>query len=200
MKITNKHLYTGAWIVAAVYLINAIFNFGSMGAAWGFVQLISVALQCYLAYAIQRDRNDRFTLIAVVVFVITSFNIPVALLLVMVLCRRYGKLVDTVQRLWFLPGASMAILGFNNISRMLKYNHLTSDGQIVLNIVMSIVNVVNYLILGYWLIRQLEITDVKAKKVEGDKADRIAFYTKLYQDGDITREELDEKLAQIENR
>jgi hypothetical protein len=93
MKITNKKLAFIAWGIAAFYLLLAIYNaqFSSVNLITG---LISVILQGILGYAIYRDQNDRFTFIVVIIFAVTSVSIPVALIIALMLIRKYVKKSD----------------------------------------------------------------------------------------------------------
>ena len=75
MRISNKTLAIVAWLIAAFNLVQAIVN-AQYDIINLIVGLISVALQALLGYAIYRDRNDKFTLIFIIVLTITSLSIP----------------------------------------------------------------------------------------------------------------------------
>ncbi len=92
MEISSKKLSYVAWAISAFYLLNALLNIAS-GGIWVITQIIGVVLQCLLAYAMYRERNDKVTMIIVIIFAITSLSIPFAILMVLVLCRRYAILV-----------------------------------------------------------------------------------------------------------
>lgn len=189
LNFTNKQLSLAAWIIAAIYLVNAVLNLG-MGIIWVLTQLFAVALQCLIAYAVQRDRNDTFTLVTVIVFAITSFGIPAITLIALVLCIKYVKNSEKFRSLWFLPGAVVLVFG---LISLLSYISL-------MNLVMVATNTVNYLMLGYWMCKSLGIVSKDAKVNEGTKSGKLAYYTDLYNRGAISEEEFAAKKAEIENQ
>ncbi len=199
MEISSKKLSYVAWAIAAFYLLNALLNIAS-GGIWVITQIIGVVLQCLLAYAMYRERNDKVTMIIVIIFAITSLSIPVAILMVLVLCRRYAKKIEFVQKCWFVPAAIMVILSFITIINMLSYSDYYTGGQIFLNVVAYIANIINYLILGYWLVKSLEIVDVKTKKEFGTRQSQLEYYTDLHNQGAISDVEFAKKKAEIENK
>ena len=189
LNFTNKQLALAAWAIAAIYLVNTVLNLG-MGIVWVITQLFAVALQCLIAYAVQRDRNDTFTLVTVIIFAVTSLGIPAITLIALVLCIKYVKNSEKFRSLWFLPGVVTLVFGLINL---LSYFS-------VLNLIMVATNTVNYLMLGYWMCKGLGIVSKDTKVKEGTKSGKLAYYTDLYNRGAISEEEFAAKKAEIENQ
>lgn len=189
LNFTNKQLALAAWAIAAIYLVNTVLNLG-MGIVWVITQLFAVALQCLIAYAVQRDRNDTFTLVTVIIFAVTSLGIPAITLIALVLCIKYVKNSEKFRSLWFLPGVVTLVFGLINL---LSYFS-------VLNLIMVATNTVNYLMLGYWMCKGLGIVSKDTKVKEGTKSGKLAYYTDLYNQGAISEEEFAAKKAEIKNQ
>ena len=94
MKLSNKTLAFTAWGITVFYLLQATYN-ARFSINNLIVGLISVILQAILGYAILRDRNDIFTLIVVIIFAITRLSIPVALIIALMLVRKYVRSKST---------------------------------------------------------------------------------------------------------
>lgn len=192
MQITGKKLAYATWAIAAIYLINALVNAGS-GAVWVITQLAAIVLQCFLGYAMFREKNDKVTMVIVIIFAVLSFSIPVGILVVLMLCRRYAKKINFVQKCWFVPAAISGIVSIVNLVRVLEYASYYPAGRLLLTVLIYIVNILTYLILGYWLVKELDIVD-KGTRI---KASQTAYFDDLLSRGVITKEEYDEKISSI---
>ncbi len=199
MTITNKKLSIVAAIIAGLYLVNAFININS-GIVFVITQLISVALQGILAYAMYRDRNDKFTMIVVIIFAIASLSIPVGIIVILMLCRRYGKKLELAQKCWFVPAAVSALFSIFSIVNLIQYSDYYSGGQIFMNLFMILINIVNYLVLGYWLVKSLDIVDMKTRKSDASKEQKLTYYSKLHDEGVISDAEFEQKKNEIENQ
>ena len=191
MKLSNKTLAFTAWGITAFYLLQAIFNaqFSIRNLITG---LISVVLQAILGYAIYRDRNDKFTFVVVIIFTVTNLSIPVALIIALMLVRKYAKKSDWAPKCWFVPAAVSGLFSLINlIEFMTKYYGALYHMMTILG---YLVNILNFLILGYWLVKSLDIRDKKT--VSHDS--QLAYYADLHNQGILSDAEFEAKKAEIE--
>lgn len=195
-----------AYIIAGLYLINAIMNLRYVGGIGTIASLFSVLIQFLIAFTMFRDKTDRFTYIALIVFIVTSINIPVIILLVLAVLCIFNIKPELVKKLWFAPAVAQTISSIFSIINMLNNIDYLSGGRIIMNFVLIIANTVNYLIIGKWVLTKIELSSFKQffknKKVvvvDNKKQQQITYYTDLYNNGVITAEELEKKKVEIEN-
>ena len=204
MKLSNKTLAFATWGVSLFYLLQAICNsqFSMVNLITG---LISVILQVILGFAIYRDRNDKFTFVVIIIFAATSLSIPVALIIALMLVRKYAKKNDWATKCWFVPATVSALFSLINFIRVASSFEYMIEWYGALYPIMTIlgylVNILNFLVLGYWLIKSLDIR-TKAQINEGinnEKAvNKLAFYEDLRNRGVLSDSEFEAKKAEIE--
>ena len=100
---------------------------------------ISLVFQFLLGYNIFRDKNDRFTMISVILVAVFTFNISGFITLIMRIILKKSKNPDALRRLWFVPaciGIALSLLVSADIVGML-------------------LSAAYYLIFGYWFIKEL---------------------------------------------
>lgn len=197
MKLSNKTLAFTAWGITAFYLLQAIFNaqFSIINLITG---LISVILQAILGYAILRDRNDKFTLVVVIIFAVTSLSIPVALIIALMLVRKYAKKSDWAPKCWFVPAVVSGLFSLINLINVSSSFEFMIEYYGALYPIMTIlgylVNILNFLILGYWLVKSLDIRDKKTVSYDS----QLAYYADLHNQGILSDAEFEAKKAEIE--
>ncbi|MBQ7500444.1 MAG: SHOCT domain-containing protein [Clostridia bacterium] len=191
MNINSKKLAIGTWILAAaLFLINAFV----LGSYHHIVTLLSSILSLILCgaigFAMFRDKNDTVTAVIVVVYLILNASIPTIVLAVLVLCRRFVKNLAFIQKLWFVPALLGVLLGIITLTRIGSYYGTGGLGIIVLQ---ALISSVIYLILGYWLIKVLDVVH----KDTLVKQNQTSYLDDLLARGIITQEEYNEKVNKI---
>ncbi|MCM1509061.1 MAG: hypothetical protein NC177_18275, partial [Ruminococcus flavefaciens] len=157
MNFTSKRLAYCAWAIATMSLVSIFFN-RPTSVVYLILKLISIALQFVIGYAIFKNKNDKITMIVVILYAITNLSIPFGVLVVFMLLRRYAKKDKLVQNCWFVPAIVYGVLSIISLVSILKNVSIYPAFNLFVIIISHIVNILNFVILGYWLLGKL--TDI----------------------------------------
>ena len=146
----NKKLAYGLWAVSGISTLISVINYISFGYYYyvGMIGvIIAVIFQFLLGYTILRDKNDKFTMISVILIAIFTFNLGglVAIILRLILRKKANS--ETIRNSWFVPAVVSGAL--NLISLFAAFSFIGFVGLAL--------NVAYYLIFGYWFIKYLKV-------------------------------------------
>lgn len=200
MKLSNKTLAFTAWGIASLCLLCAI-----LSVCWGLMPrcnfllkllddilhidydfysfidyLFYAVIQAILGYAFYRDYNNVSSVI--VVFIAINLGFPGAIIIALMIVRKYAKKIDLVSKCWFVPAIISLYFFISNV----RYYQLRSLGYFI--------NVINCLILGYWVVK---IWDVRDKK-ERYHDSKFAYFADLHNQGFLSDAEFEAKKAEID--
>ena len=108
--------------------------------------VISLVFQVLLGYTILRDKNDKFTMISVILIAIFTFNLGGLVAIIMRLVLR-KKDSDKIRNTWFVPAIVSGALALINL--FLAFSFIGFAGLVL--------NVAYYLIFGYWFLKYLKV-------------------------------------------
>ena len=147
MESINKKLAYGLWTVSAISALMSIINYISFEYYLGMISIvIALVFQGLLGYTILRDKNDKFTMISIILIAIFTFNLGGLVAIIMRLVLR-KKDSDKIRNAWFVPAIVSGALALINL--FLAFNFIGFVGLVL--------NVVYYLIFGYWFLKYLKI-------------------------------------------
>ena len=148
MENINKKLAYGLWTVSGISALMSIINYISFEYYLGMVSIvIALVFQGLLGYTILRDKNDKFTMISVILIAIFTFNLGGLVAIVMRLILRKKKDSIKIRNAWFVPAVVAGALALINL-----LSWFTFIGFLSLTL-----NVAYYLIFGYWFIKYLKV-------------------------------------------
>lgn len=148
MDAINKKLAYGLWAVSGISTLISIVNYISFEYYIGMIGvIIAVVFQFLLGYTILRDKNDKFTMISVILIAVFTFNLGglVAIILRLILRKKANS--EKIRNSWFVPAVVSGAL--NLISLFTAFSFIGFVGLAL--------NVAYYLIFGYWFIKYLKV-------------------------------------------
>lgn len=206
----NKKLAIIEWILAVVTLavyVYLIYDFGFSSSY--LMTLVGVIVMVFVGFAMNRGKNDKFTLVMIILLAITNMSIPILVLFVMLLIsRKSSEKRHNMQRVWFVPtivAAVCSVISFilmsTTVSRYfdyLMYNSPSSYSSmhtkfVFATIVSIVISIVHVCVLSIWLLKELDVNI----KDEGNKQARIAYFDDLLQRGVITQSEYDKSINDV---
>lgn len=147
MESINKKLAYGLWTVSAISALMSIINYISFEYYLGMISIvIALVFQGLLGYTILRDKNDKFTMASVILIAIFTFNLGGLVAIIMRLVLR-KKDSDKIRNAWFVPAIVSGALALINL--FLAFSFIGFVGLVL--------NVVYYLIFGYWFLKYLKV-------------------------------------------
>lgn len=152
MEGLNKKLAYGLWAVSGISGLYQLYSIRySIIYYQEYLEIIGivVALVCQgvLGYTILRDKNDKFTMISVILTAIFTFDLSGWVAMVMRMILRKKKESTKIRSVWFIPAI---VAGATKLVNMIHF--ITFGGVVSL-----ILSVTYYLIFGYWLIKYLKV-------------------------------------------
>ena len=148
MDAINKKLAYGLWAVSGISTLISIVNYISFEYYIGMIGvIIAVVFQFLLGYTILRDKNDKFTMISVILIAIFTFNLGGLVAIVLRLILRKKANSEKIRNSWFVPAIVSGAL--NLISLFTAFSFIGFVGLAL--------NVAYYLIFGYWFIKYLKV-------------------------------------------
>ena len=149
MDTINKKLAYGLWTVSGILTLISIISFISIKNYIGMIGvIIAVVFEFLLGYTILRDKNDRFTMISVIMITIFTFNLAGVIAIILRLVLRKKRESESIRKAWFVPAI---VVGAANLI-MLLFTEFSFIGFAELALY-----VVYYLIFGYWFIKYLKV-------------------------------------------
>ena len=92
MESINKKLAYSLWAVSGISALMSIINYISYEYYWGMIGIvITLVFQGLLGYTILRDKNDKFTMVSVILIAIFTFNLGGLVAIVIRLILRKKK-------------------------------------------------------------------------------------------------------------
>lgn len=148
MENINKKLAYGLWAVSGISTLISVINYISFEYYVGMIGvIIAVIFQFLLGYTILRDKNDRFTMISVILIAIFTFNLGGIIAIILRLVLRKKKESEGIRNAWFVPAVVSGAV--NLISFFTAFSFIGFVGLVL--------NVAYYLIFGYWFIKCLKV-------------------------------------------
>lgn len=148
MDTINKKLAYGLWAVSGISTLISIINYISFEYYIGMIGvIIAVVFQFLLGYTILRDKNDKFTMISVILIAIFTFNLGGLVAIVLRIILRKKSNSEKIRNSWFVPAVVSGAL--NLISLFTAFS--------VIGLIGLALNVAYYLIFGYWFIKYLKV-------------------------------------------
>lgn len=147
MENINKKLAYSLWTVSGIFALISIINYISFEYYLGMIRsVLALVFEGLLGYTILRDKNDKFTMISVILIAIFTFNLGGLVAIIMRLVLR-KKDSEKIRNAWFIPAVVSGIWLSINLIRTFSF----------LGLVGLIFNVAYYLIFGYWFIKYLKV-------------------------------------------
>ena len=147
MEDLNQKLAYGLGTVSGISALMSIINYISFEYYRGMISIvIALIFQGLLGYTILRDKNDKFTMVSVILIAIFTFNLGGLVAIIMRLVLR-KKDSDKIRNAWFVPAIISGALALINI--FLAFSFIGFVGLVL--------NVVYYLIFGYWFLKYLKV-------------------------------------------
>ncbi len=189
----NNFIWIGLVILAcaAANLVINIVNIKFLTTFSMITLLISTLLLFFLGFAAFRGKNDIITLIAVVLYGLFALSIPMAILVVLLLIRRFTKYKTISKTLWFTPAIAAAIL---SLITFLRYGKAMVELLSPLYYVQYFLPIPLFLCLGFWLLKELKDNDSE----KHDKS--VAYLDDLMARGVISKEEYDQKINDLNEK
>lgn len=148
MENMSKKLAYGLWAVSGISTLISIVNYISFEYYIGMIGvIIAVVFQFLLGYTILRDKNDKFTVISVVLIAIFTFNIGGFIAIIMRLVLRKKANPENIRNAWFVPAIVSGALNLISLSTVFS----------LVGFIGLALNVAYYLIFGYWFIKYLKV-------------------------------------------
>ena len=147
MESINKKLAYGLWAVSGISALMSIINYISYEYYLGMIGIVvALVFQGLLGYTILRDKNDKFTMISVILIAIFTFNLGGLVAIIMRLVLR-KKNSDKIRNACFVPAIVSGALALINL--FLAFSFIGFVGLVL--------NVAYYLIFGYWFLKYLKV-------------------------------------------
>ena len=100
----NKKLAYGLWAVSGISTLISVIIYISFEYYVGMIGVIvAVFFQSLLGYTILRDKNDKFTMISVILIAIFTFNLGGIIAIILRLVLRKKKESEGIRTAWFVP-------------------------------------------------------------------------------------------------
>ena len=148
MENINKKLAYGLWAVSGISTLISIINYISFEYYVGMIGvIIAVVFQFLLGYTILRDKNDKFTMVSVILIAIFTFNLGGIIAIILRLVLRKKKESEGIRNAWVVPAIVSGAI--NLISLFTAFSFIGFVGLAL--------NVAYYLIFGYWFIKYLKV-------------------------------------------
>ena len=148
MENINKKLGYSLWAVSGLSALMSIINYISHEYYLGMIGIVvALVFQGLLGYTILRDKNDKFTMISVILIAIFTFNFAGFVAIVMRLMLRRKKESTKIRNAWFVPAIVAGAMALINTLRSITFTGIMG----------LIFTVVYYLIFGYWFIKYLKV-------------------------------------------
>lgn len=153
MKALHQKLGYGLLGVSIISAIISMVSHIPMGYAYGIFNKIvfDLIFQILLSYTILRDKNDRFTMISIILITIFTFNIGgITAFILRLILRKDDS--ETIRKCWFVPGMVAGV------SYLIRFRAFTTGlFYFTFFICDVLLNVAFYLIFGYWFIKYLKL-------------------------------------------
>lgn len=148
MESINKKLAYSLWAVSGISALMSIINYISYEYYLGMIGIVvALVFQGLLGYTILRDKNDKFTMVSVILIAIFTFNLGGLVAIVMRLILRKKKESTKIRSVWFIPAIVAGAMALVNMIRFITFAGVAS----------LILTVAYYLIFGYWFIKCLKV-------------------------------------------
>lgn len=148
----KQKLGYGLLAVSIISAIISIDSYISIGYYTGiFMIVFGLIFQILLSYTILRDKNDRFTMISIILITIFTFNIGGIIAIILRLILRKNN-TEIIRKCWFVPGIAAGVLP---LIRVRAFTAGLFYSTFFINNVL--LNAAFYLIFGYWFIRYLRL-------------------------------------------
>ena len=148
MESINKKLAYSLWAVSGISALMSIINYISYEYYLGMIVIVvALVFQGLLGYTILRDKNDKFTMVSVILIAIFTFNLGGLVAIVMRLILRKKKESTKIRSVWFIPAIVAGAMALVNMIRFITFAGVAS----------LILTVAYYLIFGYWFIKYLKV-------------------------------------------
>lgn len=148
MESINKKLAYSLWAVSGISALMSIINYISYEYYLGMIGIVvALVFQGLLGYTILRDKNDKFTMVSVILIAIFTFNLGGLVAIVMRLILRKKKESTKIRSVWFIPAIVAGAMALVNMIRFITFAGVAS----------LILTVAYYLIFGYWFIKYLKV-------------------------------------------
>ena len=148
MESINKKLAYSLWAVSGISALMSIINYISYEYYLGMIGIVvALVFQGLLGYTILRDKNDKFTMVSVILIAIFTFNLGGLVAIVMRLILRKKKESTKIRSVWFIPAIVAGAIALVNMIRFITFAGVAS----------LILTVAYYLIFGYWFIKYLKV-------------------------------------------
>lgn len=148
MESINKKLAYSLWAVSGISALMSIINYMSYEYYLGMIGIVvALVFQGLLGYTILRDKNDKFTMISVILIAIFTFNLGGLVAIVMRLILRKNKESTKIRNAWFVPAIVAGAMVLVNMIHFITFAGVAS----------LILTAVYYLIFGYWFIKYLKV-------------------------------------------
>lgn len=147
MENINKKLSYGLWAVSGISALLSIVNYISFEYYVGLITVvIALVFQILLGYTIFRDKNDKFTMVSVILIALFTFNLGGLTAIIMRLVLRKND-SEKVRNAWFVPAIVSGTLALIAMFASINFMKLIS----------LVLIVTYYLIFGYWFIKYLKV-------------------------------------------
>ena len=148
MESINKKLAYSLWAVSGISALMSIINYISYEYYLGMIGIVvALVFQGLLGCTILRDKNDKFTMVSVILIAIFTFNLGGLVAIVMRLILRKKKESTKIRSVWFIPAIVAGAMALVNMIRFITFAGVAS----------LILTVAYYLIFGYWFIKYLKV-------------------------------------------
>ena len=148
MESINKKLAYSLWAVSGISALMSIINYISYEYYLGMIGIVvALVFQGLLGYTILRDKNDKFTMVSVILIAIFTFNLGGLVAIVMRLILRKKKDSAKIRSVWFIPAIVAGAMALVTMIRFITFAGVAS----------LILTVAYYLIFGYWFIKYLKV-------------------------------------------
>ena len=122
MESINKKLAYSLWAVSGISALMSIINYISYEYYLGMIGIVvALVFQGLLGYTILRDKNDKFTMISVILIAIFTFNLGGLVAIVMRLILRKKKESTKIRSVWFIPAIVAGAMALVNMIRFITF-------------------------------------------------------------------------------
>ena len=148
MESINKKLAYSLWAVSGISALMSIINYISYEYYLGMIGIVvALVFQGLLGYTILRDKNDKFTMISVILIAIFTFNLGGLVAIVMRLILRKKKDSAKIRNAWFVPAIVAGVMTLISLISIFSF----------VGFIGLLLNVAYYLIFGYWFLKYLKV-------------------------------------------
>lgn len=148
MENINKKLAYGLWTVSGISVLLSVINCINIKNYVSLILLIvAFAFQTLLGYTILRDKNDKFTMISVILIALFTFNLGGLVAIALRLILRKKSDPEKIRSCWFIPAIVSGALNLFSLFTAFSF----------IGLIGLALNVAYYLIFGYWFIKYLKV-------------------------------------------